>query len=276
LIGVTHYSSPGCRAVVAILAVIILSGCSKTGTPARSTDRQGARAPKATAALPVGAPLKFLYRFQKGSMGWEADFADYPLAQTDTQFDSGIRPLPPELHAGASAYYVQGNNERNYDLFMYVRRRLGPTDGIKENQPYLVAYRISLASNAANDCLPTVGSPGESVFLKAGAAPRMPVSVLKEGTYRLNVDKGEVNMGGKHASLVGTIANGLACRDFSSPAAVPYASITRAHKHPMPVRSNDKGELWLLVGSESAYGALTALYFEQIEVELTPVSSDGH
>jgi hypothetical protein len=44
----------------------------------------------------------------------------------------------------------------------------------------------------------------------------------------------------------------------------------------MPVRSNDKGELWLLVGSESAYGALTALYFEQIEVELTPVSSDGH
>ena len=37
-----------------------------------------------------------------------------------------------------------------------------------------------------------------------------------------------------------------------------------------------KGTTWLLVGSESAYGALTGLYYEQIEVELTPVSSERH
>jgi hypothetical protein len=131
-----------------------------------------------------------------------------------------------------------------------------------------------LVSNAGTGCRPTVGTPGESVFLKAGASPDMPVAVLKDGTYRLNVDKGEVNIGGKHASLTGTIANGLPCRDFPSPAAVPYASIKRVHKHPLPVRSNGRGELWLVVGSESAYGALTALYYEQIEVELTPVSPD--
>jgi hypothetical protein len=236
----------------------------------RSGDRQASRA--AIAAAPL--PLKFSYRFRKGAMGWEADFSDYPMAQTDTQFDSGIRPLPPELHAGANGFYVQGNNERNFDLFMYVRRRLGPADGIRDNQAYLVGYRITLASNAGNNCLPTVGAPGESVFLKAGAAPDMPLAVVKDGRYRLSVDKGEVNMGGKHASVVGTIANGLACKDFASPAAVPYVSIKRSHTHPMPVRSNGKGELWLLVGSESAYGALTALYYEQIEVELTPVAVD--
>ena len=74
--------------------------------------------------------------------------------------------------------------------------------------------------------------------------------------------------------MAGTIANGLACRDFPLPAAVPCVSIMRGHKHSMPVRSNGKGELWLLVGSESAYGALSALYYEQIEVELTPVATD--
>jgi len=228
----------------------------------------------ATAQSPPG-PIKLSYSFSEGTLGWEADFSDYSISRVDMELISGIRRLPSELKTDAKGFYIQGNNNHNYDLFMYLRRRLGPEDGVKPNQAYLVTYHLILASNAGSNCLSVIGSPGESVFLKAGAASLMPLAVVKDGAYRLNVDKGEVNLSGKHASLVGNIANGLRCKDFASPERVPYVSITREHKHPVPVRANSKGELWLLVGTDSAYESVTGLYYQQVDVELMPVRRDA-
>jgi hypothetical protein len=248
---------------VAILSLLLAVGCARTTSPSRS-----APAP----ARPAG-PVKLSFDFSKGALGWEADFSDYAVSLTGMQLVAGLRPLPPDLKTTGTGFFIQGNNNHNYDLFMYLKRRLGLGDGIKENQAYLVTYRMVFASNAGSNCLGVIGAPGESVFLKAGASSAMPVVTLRNGQYRLNIDKGEVNLSGKHASLVGTIANGLQCKDFPSPDLVPYVSLKRVHKHPVPVKTNDRGEFWLLVGSDSAYESVTGLYYQRIDVELEPISS---
>lgn len=258
-----------CFGYLLLAATLLVSGCAKMKlAPVPSTA-------STTAAQDSPSPVRLSYSFSKGALGWEADFSDYSISRVNMELASGIRQLPPELKTDAKAFYVQGNNSRNYDLFMYLRRRLGPDEGVRPNQAYLIAYHLVFASNAGSNCLSVIGAPGESVFLKAGAAPWMPLAVVKDGTYRLNVDKGEVNLSGKHASLVGNIANGLRCKDFASPNQVPYVSLTRAHRHPVPIRANNKGELWLLVGTDSAHESVTALYYQQIDVELTPVGQDA-
>ncbi|MGH7231632.1 MAG: hypothetical protein ACREJU_09780 [Nitrospiraceae bacterium] len=251
--------------------MLLLHGCS-----AKSTTSPSGMPRAAKSGVASGPPIKLSYDFSKGMLGWEADFSDYAITQTDMQFVAELRPLPLELKTNATGYFLQGNNRHNYDLFMFLKRRLGPAEGIKENQTYRVIFRLTFASNAGSHCLSVIGAPGESVFLKAGASSTMPLAFLKEGRYRLNVDKGEVNMGGREASLVGNIANGLRCKDFPSAFQVPYVSLKRVHKHPAPVRANSKGELWLLVGSDSAYESITGVYYQQIEVELTPVRAAVH
>ncbi len=253
--------------ITGALLIMLLPGCSSKAT------RSAAGSPAtARSGIETGPPIKFHFDFSRGALGWEADFSDYVISQPDLRLVAELRRLPLELKTDDKGYYLQGNNQRNYDLFMYLKRRFGPEDGIKVNQAYRVGFRLTFASNAGSQCLSVIGAPGESVFLKAGASPRMPLSVMKDGMYRLNVDKGEVNIGGKDVSLVGNIANGLRCKDFSSQFQVPCVSLERAHKHPVPVRANSKGELWLLVGSDSAYESITGIYYQQIDVELTPVT----
>ena len=190
------------------------------------------------------------------------------------QLESELRRLPPELNTDATGFYIHGSNP-HHDLFMFLKRRLGPGDGIRKRQTYMVTFRLLLASNISGNCTDVHGISGEEVYLKVGASSTMPSAIPKDGTYRMNVDKGEQNAGGKDASLVGSIANGLRCKDYSSRYHVPYVSFERLHRHPFPVRASNTGELWLLVGIDSGFESLTGPYYQQIDVELTPVTGDA-
>jgi hypothetical protein len=153
---------------------------------------------------------------------------------------------------------------------MYLKRRLRVEDGIVASQTYRVEYVITLASNAASGCVGIGGAPGESVYLKAGASPIEPLSVLQSNGYlRMNVDKGNQSTGGTAASVAGNIANGIPCEQASP--YHPFALIQRSHQHTTNVRANANGELWLLVGTDSGFEGLTSLYYQSIRVRLIPV-----
>lgn len=94
------------------------------------------------------------YNFHSGAQGWTADFADYPPnIGTGYELDAGIRWLPRKLtRKPQRGFYVQGHN-RSADLFMFLKRRLGREDGIVANRIYRVEYVITLASNAASNCV---------------------------------------------------------------------------------------------------------------------------
>ncbi len=244
--------------------MLLVSGCSQLDLLKQRTE----------AGFSAGPSIRVSFDFRKGALGWEGDFSDYSIAQADMQLESGLRRLPRELNTDVTGFYIHGNN-RHHDLFMFLKRRLGPSDGIRKKQDYVVTFRLLVASNISGNCIDMHGTSGEEVYLKVGASSTMPVAIPKNGTYRMNVDKGEQSTGGKDASLVGSIANGLRCKDFSSRYHVPYVSLERLHRHPFPVKASSTGELWLLVGIDSGFESLTGPYYQQIDVELTPVTGDA-
>ncbi|HET6890169.1 MAG TPA: hypothetical protein VFH31_03635, partial [Pyrinomonadaceae bacterium] len=58
-----------------------------------------------------------------------------------------------------------------------------------------------------------------------------------------------------------------------NPNSQQYLSIQRTHRHIAPVLANSDGELWLLVGTESGFEGLTGVYYQRLDVRLTPLST---
>lgn len=225
-------------------------------------------------AVVVAQTIEFDYNFHRGTLGWTADFADYP-PNTDPngslyELFAGSRYMPRKLtRLPRRGFYIQGHN-RSGDLFMYLKRRLTTADGIVAGQTYRIQYVITLASNAATGCAGIGGAPGEGVFLKAGASSIEPLAVLQPNGYlRMNVDKGNQAQSGTAASVAGNIANGIPCEQAFP--YFPFALIQRSHQHTSNVTANEGGELWLLVGTDSGFEGSTRLYYQSIKVKLIPV-----
>jgi hypothetical protein len=216
-----------------------------------------------------GCTLRRSFDFRAGRQGWEADFADYaPEMVEGLELDAGPRTLPPELGLQGPGFLLSGFNQSD-DLYMSLSRRLTAADGIEPERAYSVELSIVFASAAPSGCPGIGGAPGESVFMKAGAAPIEPEPFLDstDGHVRMNIDKGNQSEGGLHASVFGDAANGLPCE----PGSEMFVSLRREHRHLPAVSASAAGDLWLLVGSDSGFEGTTSLYYQRIEVKLTPV-----
>ena len=214
------------------------------------------------------------FDFRNGSQGWEAGFADYPPATDNGQYQlqAEIRSLPPELGITGTGFYIQGANASD-DLFMFLKRRLSSVDGVSAGQTYQINYSLVFASNAPTACGGIGGAPGESVYLRAGASPAEPLALLDSDFFhylRLNIPAGKRRDNAIAASSTGNIANGEPCHP---PAPVPFVSMSRSHQHTSLVNANSRGEIWLLVGADSGFEGRTSLYYQRIDVTLTPMSA---
>jgi hypothetical protein len=215
------------------------------------------------------------YDFRNGAQGWQADFADYPIPQSDFfELKADIRPLPAELGINGTGFYIQGNNH-SADLFMFLKKRLTAADGVVAGQTYQVTFKLVFASNVPSGCIGVGGAPGESVYMKAGASPAEPLVITPPspdsrfpGFSRVTVDKSNQSQSGMAASVATTVANGRPCELFSR----MYVSLERTHQHTHLVNANSDGSIWLLVGTDSGFEATTALYYQRIEVTLVPIN----
>jgi hypothetical protein len=221
------------------------------------------------------------FDFRSGVQGWEAGFADHGGTQYDEHgtpltpeefygLQSGSSPLPPDLGTSANGFMLSGFNKSD-DLFMFLKRPLGPADGVRPGQDYRIEFEITFASSAGTGVDGVGGSPGESVYLKAGGVEvePMPVVVDARGAVRMNVDKGEQSRGGPAASVASRISNGIHAgrtRFF-----FPYLALTRGHVHETTVTADANGSLWLLIGTDSGFEARTTLYYRAVTVRLIPV-----
>ena len=204
------------------------------------------------------------------AQGWQAGFADYPVGEEEFyELESGIRDLPAELGTG-KGYYISGNNHSD-DLFMFLKRKLGTAQGLKRNTMYLARFDITFGSNVPTGCGGIGGSPGESVFLKAGASATEPkTTVDDQNHHQMTIDKGNQAQNGRDASNVGNIANGESC-DFAGPDP-DYKSVRRTHVHTSRVRTDSQGNLWVMIGTDSGFEGTTSLYIQSINVRLVAVS----
>lgn len=222
--------------------------------------------------ISIGAGIDLTYDFNAGRQGWRTEFADWIDANaSDYQFKSAIRGLPAELNSSKKGLLVSGRNGSD-DLFMYLTKSIGDAEGLDPSTQYLAVFEIDVASNAATGGFGVGGSPGDSVYLKAGASDTAPlVSTDIEGINRLNLDHGQQASGGADISLISTIANGVNQSDIPEGEHPPYRSLHRVHLHPQAVQPDGDGKIHLVVGTDSGYESFTTLYYQQINVHLIPL-----
>jgi hypothetical protein len=205
----------------------------------------------------IPADLPYESYFQTGTDGWTGGIVDYGTAQDSImQFKFERSKLPTPLDTARQSLMLTSMN-RSDDAFMYATKKLS---GLLPNTDYSLVFTIELASQYPANSIGIGGSPGGSVYLKAGAVSFEPKKVLKNDFYELeNVDKGNQSQGGKDVALLGNIGT-----DNDSNG---YQLITRTNTNaPVTARSNANGELWLIVGTDSGFEGKTTLYYSKISV----------
>jgi hypothetical protein len=206
--------------------------------------------------------LNYWVDFNDEDNGWTGDFADYPATEYDSaEYELKIEhtALPAYLVNNKKGLLISGNNYCD-DLFMYIKKKI---DGLQPSTEYTIVFSIEIASNAPTGSIDG-GKPGEGVFLKAGAVSTEPKKVIEGEFYRMNIDKGNHGTQGEDMKVIGNIA--------VSATTDAYTFITRSNSsanQPLIVRSNSKGELWLIIGTDSDYEGLTSIYYTGVNVVLS-------
>ncbi len=205
--------------------------------------------------------MEFRFTFDDDE-GWTVGFADLPADydQSIYELDHGHRPLPNGLEG--NGIYIQGHN-RSDDLFMFLTRRV---EGLQPNAAYTVEVSLDLATNVGAGLIGIGGSPGESVFVKAGASDVEPAKVVDSiGHLRMNIDKGNQSQGGEDMVVMGNVAH----PDVTGP---EYRIKTLNNdERPLTVETDGEGRVWLIVGTDSGFEGLTTLYYARITYRLQVV-----
>jgi len=98
--------------------------------------------------------------------------------------------------------------------------------------------------------------------LKAGAAGTEPKKVIEGNQYALNVDKGNQSSPGENTVVLGDIAVDYNTTDYT----LITRNNTSMYNSPFIAKSNSKGEMWLIVGTDSGFEGITTVYYTKVNV----------
>ncbi|NBI29999.1 PEP-CTERM sorting domain-containing protein [Chengkuizengella marina] len=203
--------------------------------------------------------------FGSSDRGWIGGFADYPVDYDESQYQLQFsrESLPIEIDPEGNGLFLSGVN-RSDDLFMFLKKKVDSSYGLKPNTNYLVNFDIEIATNAPQWAFGIGGAPGESNYVKAGATTEEPAILIQDGFYRMNIDKGNQSIGGNDAIVLGNLAKLSTVFDFSY-----ELKNFNNDDDAFIVKTDENGELWLLVGNDSGYEGLTSIYIPKVKFTLT-------
>lgn len=207
------------------------------------------------------------FRFADGPQGWTAGIADYTqlITPDSMMYVADYRPVPAPFTS--SALFMSSHNHTD-DAFMFYKHQV---PGLTPGTRYAATFTVTIATDVPQGCGGAGGAPGESVFVKAGAAAMEPVVVLDNtGNYRMNVDKGNQSTSGANAVVIGNVANDLPC-------VAPNVGMWRpktltSASGAVSVVANPDGSAWLIVGTDSAYEGVTSVYITGFDVSFQKAS----
>ncbi len=191
--------------------------------------------------------------FSEGDGGWTAGFADYPVGLSESDsldhyaFRFGMEPLPEGIIPAGTAFRLSSHN-RNEDVFMYLAGRLG---GVASSVNFRVHLTVEYVTDATEE---------QPVFLKVGATTSEIRPLADSGIWRLNVDKGNHGNAGFETEVLGRI--GINTTTGS------YRRVVRSTTTGIRAASSRNGNIWLYVGTESAYPGVTDIYITRIDARL--------
>ena len=212
------------------------------------------------------------FTFDDGTEGWVGGFADLPVDHADhgydVDFSYGDTPVSGEENKGL---LLTGNNHSD-DLFMYIARKFDSSDGLTPGAAYTVDLSFNMATNAAPGMMGIGGSPGESVYIKAGVVDTEPQSEPGTGDsarYVLNLDKANQSQSGEDMVVVGDAAKSEG--DGQDDDSYQY----KAFSHTFEAVANESGELWVIIGSDSGFEGTSLLYYDDIGVSFAVSATGG-
>jgi hypothetical protein len=204
--------------------------------------------------------LTYNYDFNNSHFDWQGGFADYPTSGDTTSYELQYR----YTHTPSSArnsLMISGNNHSD-DLFMYIKKKI---EGLSPDTEYTMTLEVEFASEAREGTVGIGGAPGESVYLKVGAVPIEPKTLQLADQFVMNIDKGHQSESGDDMIKIGDIAVPADTDGFvlTTRSNSPYDGNSSFHQ-PIMVRSNNEGELWLIVGTDSGYEGTTTIYYTKV------------
>lgn len=215
-----------------------------------------------SSSSPEGS-IEINFDFDSGLDGWAAGFADYPVGQEDNfELFSSWERLPAPLD-NINGFLISGINHSD-DLFMFIKKTFS---GFDPNTRYDVDFEITIATNVPSACAGVGGSPGESVFIKAGAISFEPVPENDgAGFFLMNIDKGNQSVGGSNAIVIGNFANTRTnCMGTSY-----EEKLLTSEGNSFTVFPSSEGVLWLLFATDSGFESTTSIFYLRGTVILTP------
>lgn len=202
---------------------------------------------------------------RESSPGFEAAFFDYPDGEeTFYKLESAFAALP-EPWQELSGMRISGDN-RSDDLMMVLMR---PVDGLLPDTRYDLELEMQFATEVPNNCFGAGGSPGESVYMRLGAAGEKPDYIIVDGDRRSALDLGQQSQPGERALSAGNMANG-ADESYCSSQNLPWRlkRISTAGQE-FSVTSDESGRIWVYGLSDSAFEAGTTWYLTEFVVRLS-------
>ena len=194
--------------------------------------------------------------FSTGLDGWKGGFADYTTETAPTDVVWETRALPAPLTG--NAYYTGGTN-RSDDLFIYSTKKIS---GYQASKNYKLSFEIEIATNQSSGCFGVGGSPGESVYVVAGAAPTEAKTVLIAGQYRVNLERGNQATPGPASQVLGNVANSV-----QNCGPQVYQSKVLASTAPLTVKSDANGDIWMFFGIDSGFEAKSAVFYKSFKAK---------
>ncbi len=202
-------------------------------------------------------PVELTWDFYPGHEGWSGDFAEYPIGEEELYellFEHDTLPLP--LNQDQRSLKLSGNNH-NGDLFMFVKKRI---TGLEPNAVYFINFTAEFATSMPGDST-SVEIPGTKVYVAAGATTNEPQKINSENNiYSMNIGKCNLGQNGEDMVVLGNFTNGTDQPEY----------VLKSFENENPFRSvtNEKGELWVILGIDSAYPAPITAYLNSVKVEL--------
>jgi hypothetical protein len=200
----------------------------------------------------------YSFNFKNGPEGWQSFFSDYPVGgETPFELDFGHSHLPNPLDNSVSALKISGNNHSD-DLLSFIYRKF---DGLKPGKAYAVTFDVQMASNAPTNSIGIGGSP-DLAFGVGGMSAEPANTPDSDGWYRPNFTSDlQSRASNSMLQMIGTIGVGDDATDF--------VMINRNNKDaPLMLTPNSKGELWLMMGTDSGFEGTTTLYYTSIKIKL--------
>jgi len=211
-----------------------------------------------TKADPAKDYREYTYDFNLGTQGWVSLFSDYPKGEESFyELEFTHTHLPAPLDTMVNAIKISGNNHSD-DLLSFMVTRMTQ---LIPNAIYEVTFDITLASNVATNSIGIGGSP--DLALGVGGIDYQPGNETDGANwYRTNF---ESRLQSKESNNIMQMIGTIGVQDTTT----MYTLINRNNNgNPIHLKTNDYGELWLLVGIDSGFEGLTSLYYRSILIKL--------